>query len=123
MAVSKAKPKTKHAPSKPAIKPSAKSKPIAKPKTAAKAAKPKSSASAQRAIGKSASRLIDERIRSLGDWRGNMLARMRKLILEADSEMIASDLVVEVVNEMKNWFSNHIRTLDKQIGDFLAARR
>jgi hypothetical protein len=31
-----------------------------------------------------ASRLIDERIRDLGDWRGETLARMRKLILEAD---------------------------------------
>lgn len=30
-----------------------------------------------------ASRLIDERIATLGDWRGETLARMRKLILEA----------------------------------------
>ena len=37
---------------------------------------------------KSASRLIDERIRELGGWRGATLARMRKLILEADAEMI-----------------------------------
>lgn len=32
---------------------------------------------------KSASRLIDEHIQSLGDWQGKTLARMRKLILEA----------------------------------------
>ena len=32
---------------------------------------------------KSASRQIDERIRELADWRGETLARMRKLILEA----------------------------------------
>ena len=35
----------------------------------------------------SASELIDQRIRDLGDWRGETLARMRKLILEADPEM------------------------------------
>ena len=37
--------------------------------------------------GKAASRLIDQRIRDLGDWRGETLARMRALILEADHEM------------------------------------
>lgn len=31
-----------------------------------------------------ASRLIDQRIRELGGWRGETLARMRALILEAD---------------------------------------
>ncbi|HEV8336286.1 MAG TPA: DUF1801 domain-containing protein [Candidatus Polarisedimenticolia bacterium] len=40
------------------------------------------------ATGKPASRLIDERIRDLGEWRGETLARMRALILEADPEMI-----------------------------------
>ena len=35
-----------------------------------------------------ASRLIDQRIRELGGWRGETLARMRALILEADPEMI-----------------------------------
>jgi hypothetical protein len=38
----------------------------------------------EQATGESASRLIDERIRELGGWRGEMLARMRALILEAD---------------------------------------
>ena len=37
------------------------------------------------ATGKAASRLIDQRIEELGDWRGKTLARMRALILEADS--------------------------------------
>jgi hypothetical protein len=36
----------------------------------------------------SASRLIDQRIRDLGGWRGETLARMRALILEADPGMI-----------------------------------
>ena len=36
--------------------------------------------------GNPASRLIDERIRELGDWRGELLARVRGLILAADPE-------------------------------------
>jgi len=38
--------------------------------------------------GKTASQEIDQRIRDIGGWRGEALARMRKLILEADPEMI-----------------------------------
>ena len=37
--------------------------------------------------GKSPSRMIDERIRELGDWRGDMLSRLRKLIREADPDV------------------------------------
>src|SRR5579862_5734106 len=36
----------------------------------------------------SASALIDERIASLTDWRGKMLAKVRKLIHEADPEIV-----------------------------------
>jgi hypothetical protein len=43
--------------------------------------------SRERTSGKPASRLIDQRIRDLGGWRGETLARMRALILEADPEM------------------------------------
>jgi hypothetical protein len=39
------------------------------------------------ATGKTASQLIDQRIRDLAGWRGETLARMRALILEADPEM------------------------------------
>lgn len=35
-----------------------------------------------------ASRLIDEKIAALTDWRGAMLARMRALIHQADSDVI-----------------------------------
>jgi hypothetical protein len=42
----------------------------------------------EQATREAASRLIDWRIRDLGDWRGETLARMRALILEADPEMI-----------------------------------
>jgi len=38
-------------------------------------------------LGEPASRLIDQRIRDLAGWRGDTLARMRALILEADPEM------------------------------------
>jgi hypothetical protein len=37
--------------------------------------------------GQSASRLIDQRIAELEGWRGETLARMRALILEADPNM------------------------------------
>src|SRR5580700_4605663 len=43
--------------------------------------------SRERATGKPASRLIDQRIRDLGGWRGETLARMRTLILKADPEV------------------------------------
>jgi hypothetical protein len=38
--------------------------------------------------GRPAGELISERIEELGDWRGKTLGRMRKLIQEADSEII-----------------------------------
>ena len=47
----------------------------------------RSDSRARRATGKPASRLIDQRVRDLGGWRGETLARMRALILEADPEM------------------------------------
>ena len=34
------------------------------------------------------SRLIDERISELGDWRGKTLARLRALIKQADTEVV-----------------------------------
>ena len=37
---------------------------------------------------KSPSELIDGRIAELGDWRGEMLSRLRKLIREADPEVV-----------------------------------
>jgi hypothetical protein len=36
----------------------------------------------------SASALIDERIKELGDWRGRTLARVRAIVHEADSEIV-----------------------------------
>ncbi|HJT88256.1 MAG TPA: DUF1801 domain-containing protein [Bryobacteraceae bacterium] len=37
---------------------------------------------------KSASALIDERIQELTDWRGKMLAKLRRIIHEADPEIV-----------------------------------
>jgi hypothetical protein len=37
---------------------------------------------------KSPSRLIDARIKELGDWRGEMLSRLRALVKEADPEVV-----------------------------------
>jgi hypothetical protein len=74
-------------------KPAAKAKKTANSGTKAKSppkagAKAKPGASeAKPMTGKPASRLIDQRIRDLGGWRGETLARMRALILEADPEM------------------------------------
>src|SRR5215469_12697157 len=36
----------------------------------------------------SASRLIDQKIKELGDWRGKMLAKVRQIIHEADPEIV-----------------------------------
>src|SRR5689334_21579530 len=40
------------------------------------------------APAESASALIDERIEKLGDWRGKMLAKLRKIIHQADPEVV-----------------------------------
>src|SRR3984885_680839 len=37
---------------------------------------------------KSASALIDEKIKELGDWRGKTLAKVRKIIHQADPEIV-----------------------------------
>ena len=50
--------------------------------------KPRISTTKQRSSPiEGASRLIDQRIRHVGGWRGETLARMRALILEADPEI------------------------------------
>ena len=44
--------------------------------------------SAKGTAGPSPSKLIDDRIKELGDWRGEMLARIRGLIKEADPDVV-----------------------------------
>jgi hypothetical protein len=38
--------------------------------------------------GKTPSQLIDERIEELGDWRGEMLAQIRRVIKEAEPDVV-----------------------------------
>jgi hypothetical protein len=45
-------------------------------------------ASKQGEGGESPSRLIDARIKEVGDWRGEMLARVRMLIKQVDPEVV-----------------------------------
>src|SRR5680860_14752 len=42
----------------------------------------------EKAAGEAASKLIDQKIADLGDWRGETLSRMRTLIQEADPEVL-----------------------------------
>src|SRR5947207_2222928 len=80
---SKAKPKAKI--TSPASKPR---KPAATSRSTAKAgAKAKPGAEAKRGTGDEASRRIDERIQTLGDWRAETLAGVRRMIHEADPEI------------------------------------
>lgn len=48
----------------------------------------KTGAAGEPQSGAQASNLIDERIASLGDWRGETLARVRALIHEADPDVL-----------------------------------
>jgi hypothetical protein len=56
----------------------------------------------EKAIGAAASRLIDARVAELGDWRGETLERMRKLI---------HDAAPGVVEEWK-WMGTPVWSLD-----------
>jgi hypothetical protein len=57
-------------------------------KKATLAMKNSKSGSKDAKAGVSPSRLIDTRIKELGDWRGEMLARVRALIKQADPEVV-----------------------------------
>lgn len=91
----KAKPKAKRTP-----RASKSSKSAARPKSASKArAKVKPTAEADLATG-AASRQIDERIQSLADWRGKTLAEVRRLIHEADPEIVEECKWIKPSNPM-----------------------
>lgn len=59
---------------------------VLKPKRSEPKAKP--GAEAERATAMAASHRIDERIRSLGGWRAETLAEVRRLIREADPDIM-----------------------------------
>jgi hypothetical protein len=50
--------------------------------------KKRNSGSAEGTEGNSPSQLIDARIKELSDWRGEMLARLRRIIKQADPEVV-----------------------------------
>jgi hypothetical protein len=50
--------------------------------------KKKTTGATEAKSGDSPSRLIDARIKELGDWRGETLARIRALIKQADPEVV-----------------------------------
>jgi hypothetical protein len=83
----KTKPKAAAAPaaSKPSTPRAAASKPKPTPSPKPKAATPAAETASD---ATSASQLIDQQIRDVGGWRGETLARMRALILEADPDAI-----------------------------------
>src|SRR5688500_10937368 len=70
--------------------PTSKPHPIRSAASAAKARSSAKSSTKNPAVAKSAgsaSELIDTRIAELGDWRGELLARLRALIKQADPEV------------------------------------
>ena len=56
--------------------------------------------------GQSASERIDKRIAELGDWRGETLSRMRKLIKEADPDVVEEVKWVKPTNPGTPTWSN-----------------
>ena len=56
--------------------------------TAAKKTSVKKTSAKKTQAGASPARLIDGRIKELGDWRGEMLARIRALIKQADPDVV-----------------------------------
>lgn len=97
---SKAKPKTKATSSATKARASATKSKSTKPKSTPKSGGKAKSADAKRGATSSASRLIDERIRSLGDWRGETLAQVRRMIHEADPEIVEECKWVKASNPL-----------------------
>lgn len=85
---------------KPKAKPKAKSKPRkSATKSPSKAsAKSKPSTETKRTTEKAASRLIDEKLRSLGGWRAEILTEVRRLIHEADPDIVEERKWVKPTN-------------------------
>jgi hypothetical protein len=76
-----------------------------KPKSTSRASKPRKSAAKSKSPPKAgptgaASRLIDERIRSLGGWRADTLTEVRHLIHEADIDIVEECKWVKPTNPL-----------------------
>ena len=61
---------------------------VKRKKTTPPTAKKATKKSALKKGDKAPSQMIDERIQDLGDWRGRMLAQIRKLIKQADPDVV-----------------------------------
>ena len=59
---------------------------------------PDKSSRGESASSSPASRLIDIKIQQLGDWRGDLLARLRALIHEADPEVVEECMWIKPTN-------------------------
>ena len=58
-------------------------------------------------VVESASKLIDARIEGLGDWRGKMLAKVREVIHEADSEIVEEGKWMGDTSLFPRWHRMH----------------
>ena len=61
---------------------------------------------------KSASQLIDARIKELGDWRGKMLGRLRALIKQADPDVV-EEWMARGSGVVARWTDLHRRDLQE----------
>jgi hypothetical protein len=57
--------------------------------------------------GESLSRLIDARIKELGDWRGEMLSRIRGLIKQADPKVVEEVKWIKPTNPLGTAVYSH----------------
>jgi hypothetical protein len=75
------------------------SKPKPRPKAGARI-KPRAAAASERGDAKTAARLIDERIRALSGWRAETLKAVRRMIHEADPEIVEECKWVKASNPL-----------------------
>jgi hypothetical protein len=74
--------------------------------------------------GQSASELISNRIAELGDWRGETLGRMRRLIQEADRRRRGSSrMVTQIGWPLPKRLHGHSHLFKYFFGKLLLARR
>jgi hypothetical protein len=70
----------------------------------------------------SPSKLIDAKIKELGDWRGTMLSRIRALIKDADPDVVEEWKWRGVPGVVARWNYPHGRDLQERREDDLRQR-
>ena len=65
--------------------------------------------------GESATELIYARIAGLGDWRGETLGRMRKLIHEADPDVVEAWYHIALIRRERNQNAGALKALDEYL--------